>query len=216
MQPIYIFITVLAFIAAKLIYDTTLGKSEAERTLTELSDRQAAITAIFEKVCELSKNLNPREEISDQAQLFGQITDLYNQIIAIENQIDVLEKVFNKQLQKLPATYAMKFANTCEQLKTIWTSARLNNNWDSADLIKNHRAMHMTATSRFIKSNYSQQALSILELAEKFLTNTMTIQLKDGRTIDKEQVKHDIEKFQLNEKLKKILPPKPKTKVVKI
>lgn len=207
MPPIYIYITVLALIAAKLIYDSTIGKSEAERTLTELSDRQAAITAIFEKVCELSKNLNPREEMAEQAKLFNDIAELHHEIINKINQCDVLEKVFQKQVQKLPKHYSGKLIGKYRKIAKSWTNATE---------IQTHRAMHTVTTVRFIKNNYSLQILPILELAKKSIANGMIIQYLDGRTIDKEQVIHDIEKLHLNQKLKATLPPKQKTKVVKI
>lgn len=209
MQPIYVFIAVLSAIAAKLIYDSAIGKRKANKSLVNLANKQNEIKLIYNNAETKAKDIKPQDDLAEQAAAFQQIAKSHQDVIKMLKQADYLRKLFVSQVQHLPRHY---------QISLEKKETRLSANWLTKHDIDDRHALYTKATKGFIRQHYEQASLPILELTRDFLefNAVENIQLHNGRIIDMEQVNQDLEKFHLNQKLKTNLPPKPKTKVDKI
>lgn len=73
MQPIYVFIAVLSAIAAKLIYDSAIGKRKANKSLVNLANKQNEIKLIYNNAETKAKDIKPQDDLAEQAAAFQQI-----------------------------------------------------------------------------------------------------------------------------------------------
>ncbi len=209
MQPIYVFIAVLSAIAAKLIYDSAIGKRKANKSLVNLANKQNEIKLIYNNAETKARDIKPQDDLAEQAAAFQQIAKSHQDVIKMLKQADYLRKLFVSQVQHLPRHY---------QISLEKKETRLSANWLTKHDIDDRHTLYTRATKGFIRQHYEQASLPVLELTRYFLESNAVenIQLHNGRIVDVEQVNQDLEKFHLNQKLKTNLPPKPKTKVNKI
>ncbi|HAU4290863.1 TPA: hypothetical protein ACQVKY_005502 [Serratia marcescens] len=210
MEPSYIFISVLAVIAARLIYDTTIGKRKAMKTLLDLAQKQDDIRKVYDKIKQIELGQHPSIKPNDELNAFRQINLSYAMLIRMHEQCRLLDKTLFDQWNFLTRHDALKLSKKYDWLKSSWIARE--------QLIYGQSNFAQTC-KRYIRQIYDPTNMQTLEITKEiFETNPMIeeIKLNENRTIDAERVQQDIDKWNLNQKLQATLPPRPKTKVVKI
>lgn len=119
MQPIYVFIAVLSAIAAKLIYDSAIGKRKANKSLVNLANKQNEIKLIYNNAETKAKDIKPQDDLAEQAAAFQQIAKSHQDVIKMLKQADYLRKLFVSQVQHLPRHYQISLEKKKQGLVRI-------------------------------------------------------------------------------------------------
>lgn len=209
MEPAYYYIIILSLIAARLIYDTTLSQSAANKTLFEIVKLQAEIKELFERTYHIENPPHLEVEPNKNTGLFARIDHSYNCMMIMVDRCKYLKSVFLSQCDKLPSSYSKKL-----MLKIV----SLENGWITRNNLRDHHKNFEDITKKYIADYYNATRLPMLEFTDEFFKENSIEKIKrpDGSIIDKEKINQDMDKWHLNKKLKEKLPPKAKAKVNKI
>jgi hypothetical protein len=207
MEPSYIFILFLACIASKLIYDTSIGKKAAYNKLNEIHAENERMKLSIDYLTFWERNMDNPSMFEQSTSLIARFQYEHDTLNRKYSERNHLETEFWRLIERLPRHEHNKLKTKYHCLSDTWISkGKINDIHDSFFL----------NIKRFINRSYSTNNLTSLRFAMTYLEMADCMTLNDGTQIDKESVQHQIDKWELNEKLKTTLQPKKKTKVVKI
>ena len=209
MEPIYYYIIILSLIAARLLYDATLRKSAANKTLLKMVHLQDEIKELFEKTYSIDYQPHLDLDPNKKSELFAQTNHSYNCLMINARHCKYLNGIFAHECDALP--YYLRKKLTLEYLKS-------GTKWLNEKHLRDYHREFLDGTKKYIAEHYNPTNWSMLEFSREFFAENAVEQIKrpDGSIIDKEKINQDMNKWQLNKKLNEKLPPKAKTKVNKI